>query len=158
MTQLSTHFNLSEFQKGDPIPEECIPIFRELCEQILEPIRVEFGKPLIITSGYRSEKQNAEAHGQETSEHIASPTKCAVDFFIEGIGMRFAFDWCRNNPILPFHQLILESGPKGGSIIHCSINRMMPGIRSVLTGATHNTAPYQKVDYVAYIPPQQISG
>jgi len=29
MTQLTPHFKLEEFQKDDPIPEECTPIFTE---------------------------------------------------------------------------------------------------------------------------------
>jgi len=63
----------------------------------------------------------------------------------------------RNNPYLPFHQLILEHGKDGSSIIHVSINKMMPGIRSVLEGSEHND-PSKQNRHVAYIPPQQISG
>jgi zinc D-Ala-D-Ala carboxypeptidase len=155
MNQLSAHFTLEEFQKGDKIPEECAPIFKELCDKILEPIRDEFGKPLIITSGYRSKKENVEAHGQPNSEHMATPTMCACDFYLEGIGMRFVFDFLRNSPVFPYHQLILEGDAQGGSVIHVSINRMMPGTRSVLTGSTHNTAPYVKCDFVAYVPPER---
>jgi len=150
MTQLSTHFTLEEFQKGDKIPEECIPIFTELCEKILEPIRTEFNKSMEITSGYRSPKENAECHGQPNSEHMATALMCACDFYIEKIGMRFVFDYCRNNPAIPFHQLILESDASGISIIHVSINKLMSGIRSVLIGATHNKSAYTAVDHVAY--------
>lgn len=149
---LSKNFNLSEFRKGDKIPLEFIGIFTDLCQQILEPVRAEFGKPLEITSGYRSQEENREAHGQTNSEHMATTFFCAADFYIEGIGMRFCFDWMRNNPKLPYHQLILESDASGISIIHVSLNKMMPGTRSVLIGQTHNRAPYQPVDHVAYQP------
>jgi zinc D-Ala-D-Ala carboxypeptidase len=152
MTQLTAHFTLEEFQKRDSIPEDCIPIFTELAAKILEPIRGVFDKPLVITSGYRSPSENAEAHGQPNSEHMATPTMCACDFYIEGIGTRFVFDWLRNSPAFPFHQLILEADAHGSSIIHVSINKMMIGIRSVLTGATHNSAPYVKCDYIPYNP------
>lgn len=151
-TQLTTHFTLEEFQKGDAIPDDCIPIFTELAAKILEPIRAVFDKPVTITSGYRSEKENAEAHGQPNSEHMATPTMCACDFYLEGIGMRFIFDWLRNSPSLPYHQLILEANPSGASVIHVSINKMMPGIRSVLEGATHNATPYTKCDHIAFNP------
>jgi hypothetical protein len=156
MTQwLTPHFALEEFQKGDPIPPECVPMFTMLCEQILEPLRHYFSEALvIITSGYRSPEENAAAHGQPNSEHVATATKCAADFYIEGWTSREVFDWMRNNPSLPFHQLIYETDARGGAIVHVSINIELPaGTRSVLTGATHNLEPYQKADYVAYVPP-----
>ena len=153
MIQLTTHFTLADFRHGDAIPDDLIPIFTELAEKILEPVRVEFNSEIDILSGYRSPKENAEAHGQPNSEHMATGTMCACDFKIRKVGQRFCFDWMRTNPTLPYHQLILENSADGSSIIHVSINKMMPGIRSVLTGATHNTAPYQKVDHVAYAPP-----
>ncbi|TMI88323.1 MAG: hypothetical protein E6H00_12890 [Bacillati bacterium ANGP1] len=168
-TQLTPHFALEEFQHGDPIPPELIPIFRELCETILEPVHLEFctvvrASPamdeigegrVIVTSGYRSPRENAAAHGQPNSEHLATPMHCATDFLIDTCGTRAVFDWMRHNPSLPFHQLIYETDAHGGAIVHVSINKLMPGVRSVLIGATHNAAPYQKVDYVAYSPPPQ---
>jgi Peptidase M15 len=150
VTPLTPHFSLEEFQKDAPIPSACIGIFGELAEKILEPVRSEFQKGLVITSGYRSTKENAAAHGIPNSEHIATTFFCACDFYVEGLGSRFVFDWIRQNPTLPFHQLILESDASGGSIIHVSYNKTIPGVRSVLIGATHNAAPYQKVDYVVY--------
>jgi hypothetical protein len=155
MTSLTPHFSLEEFQKGDPIPSGCIGIFTELADKILEPVRAEFQKALVITSGYRSPKENAEAHGMSNSEHMATTFFCAADFYIEAMGSRFVFDWMRQNPTLPFHQLILESDAAGGSIIHVSYNKTIPGERSVLIGATHNAVPYQKVDFVPYNPAQE---
>src|SRR5256885_3105239 len=152
MIQLTAHFTLAEFEKGAPVPEDCIPSFTELCAKILEPIRSTFDKHLIITSGYRSPEQNAEAHGQPSSEHMATPLMCACDFYLEDISMRFIFDWLRNSPSLPYHQLILEHNAKGGNIIHVSINKTMPGVRSVLEGAVHNTEPYQRASFIPFNP------
>jgi zinc D-Ala-D-Ala carboxypeptidase len=152
MVQLSEHFALEEFQKNDAIPSECIPAFTELCQMILEPVRKKVGIPIRITSGYRSVEANTEAHGQANSEHVATADYCAADFYV-GAGARMIFDWMRTNPSLPYHQLILESGANS-TIIHVSWNRLKPGVRSVLVGATHNAQPYQKADYVAYNPPQ----
>jgi len=148
---LTEHFALEEFQKGDPIPAECEAIFAQLAAEILEPVREEFHLPLVITSGYRSPRQNAEAHGQPNSEHMATATMCACDFYIAiAGGIRPIFDWMRQNPLLPFHQLILEHGGKGSSVIHVSINKMMPGVRSVLEGATHNAEKYIAIDHVPF--------
>lgn len=142
--QVSEHFSLVEF---GTVPDECIPAFEFLCQNILEPIRAFVGKPLIITSGYRSPATNAAAHGVPDSEHIATPTKCAADFFFDTVyglltSMRATFDWARNNPTLPFHQLILEHGRNGSSIIHVSWNKDTLPERTALEGATHNTAGY----------------
>lgn len=148
---LTEHFTLEEFQPGDAIPYECQPIFGELAEYILEPVREQFNLPLTITSGYRSPRENADAHGQPNSEHMATDTMCACDFYaaVAG-GMRPIFDWMRKNARLPYHQLILEHGANGSSVIHVSINKLKPGIRSVLEGATHNAEPYIAVDHVPF--------
>lgn len=154
---LSQHFQQKEFEHETAIPDDCIPVLVRMCEDILEPTRVFVGAPLEITSGDRTVKGNALTHGVANSEHIFSPTHCAVDFtFNTSFGalrsVRMVFDWMRNNPSLPFHQLILEHGANGVSIIHVSIDLSKPGVRSVLEGATHNSAAYQAVQFVAYNP------
>lgn len=148
--QLSPHFALEEFQHNDPIPPDCVEIFRALCIQLLEPARSFAGTPLVITSGYRSPAANAAAHGIQDSEHIATPRYCAADFYLENQAVRALFDWMRLDPHLPYHQLILEAGANGSSIIHVSINLDKPGVRSVLEGFVHNSAPYTIVDHVAF--------
>jgi hypothetical protein len=153
MVELSTHFTTEEFDMDGPIPAECLPIFVRLCQEIMEPAREQFGVPFAITSGYRSIEANAEAHGQPNSEHLATKDWCACDFLVS-TGVRPIFDWMRTNKVLPFHQLILEHGTNGSTIIHVSINSLKPGVRSVLEGATHNTSPYIKVDHVEFAPIQ----
>ena len=142
MTPLSAHFNLEDFEQDSKMPMDCIEPYKFLCENILEPLRAQAGKPLIITSGYRSPEANTEAHGQPNSEHVATADYCAADFYVGGMAtIRPLFDWARENPSLPYHQLILESGITGTSILHVSYNRLKPGVRSVLIGATHNSQP-----------------
>ena len=95
MMQLSPNFEISEF--GD-VPPGLIPIFRQLCERILEPIRAFVGKPIFITSGYRSLLQNKAAHGVPDSEHVATSEYCAADFYFDTtfgslVSLRACFDW-----------------------------------------------------------------
>ena len=152
MIPLTAHFNLEEFQLGDLIPYVCVPAFRALCREILEPVRVNFNVPLVITSGYRSPQENAEAHGQPNSEHMATPTIAAADFYPDSPGLVTCddiFDYMRTSPSLPYHQLILERGEKG-SVIHVSFNAAKVGMRSVLIGATHNSEPYTPASHVEY--------
>lgn len=40
-----------------------------LVENILDPLREEYGEPIIVTSGYRCEKLNAAVGGVKTSQH-----------------------------------------------------------------------------------------
>jgi len=146
---LSEHFDLNEFDQDGPIPDACLPVLTDLCQSVLEPIRAYFGVPMEITSGYRPPLANAEAHGQPNSEHIYTPAWAACDFVVNGVSPRAVFDWMRNNPSLPYHQLILEHG-QVSTVIHVSVNRNMPSVRSVLEGATHNSVPYIKIEHVDY--------
>ena len=41
----------------------------ELCETLLQPIRDKYGKPIIVSSGYRSEALNKAVGGVKTSQH-----------------------------------------------------------------------------------------
>jgi len=146
---LSPHFDQSEFEQDGPLPEECIPVVRRFCLSVLEPIREQFGA-FKITSARRTEEANTEAHGQPNSEHLYTAEHCAVDGYVPHQQSRPVFDWIRENPKLPFHQLILEHDANGFSILHISMNVAMPGVRSVLEGATHNAEKYTPVDHVAF--------
>lgn len=42
----------------------------ELCLLVLQPIRNEYGKPIIVTSGYRSEAVNKAVGGVKNSQHL----------------------------------------------------------------------------------------
>lgn len=154
--KLSKNFDLAEFDHGAPIPAECLSIFVYLCELVLEPMRAFANAQFVVTSGYRSQQTNREAHGQPNSEHVASVDHCACDFACGG-REREVFDWARQNATLPYHQLILEKGAGESHIIHVSVNRAKPGVRSVLVGATHNAAPYVAETFVPYVAPGEQS-
>jgi len=155
--KFSAHFDSSEFELGPKIPVDCLPVFVFMCEEILEPTREFAVVPLQVTSGYRSEQTNTEAHGIPNSEHVATEEHCACDFFPVGRPAREVFDWMRTNASLPYHQLILEHGHNGSSVIHVSVNRTRIGLRSVKEGAVHNAEPYTVVDSVPYVAPGEQS-
>jgi hypothetical protein len=156
--QVSAHFDSSEFEQDAKIPAVCYPILEAFCQLVLEPIRAIDGGPLDITSGYRPPEANAAAHGVQDSEHIWTPEQIAADFGIKPVylnltGMRGLFDVVRRNPAIPFHQLILEHGPTGSSIIHVSYNPAKVNARMALEGATHNDSPYSHWETAAYVSP-----
>jgi hypothetical protein len=109
MGWLSPHFAQSEFELDGPMPLDAVGAYTILCTTILEQVRARFG-PIVITSGYRPPAANAAAHGQPNSEHMATKAFCAADFKIVSLkgDMRTVFDAMRNDPTLPWHQLILK--------------------------------------------------
>lgn len=85
-TYLSKNFTLEELVKSEtarrkkidntPTNEvkECLT---KLAKELLQPIREAYGKPIIVSSGYRSPKLNKVLGGATNSDHKFG---CAVDF------------------------------------------------------------------------------
>jgi hypothetical protein len=110
--KLSPHFHLSEFTASQtatrlmidniPGPDE-IAAMKLLCRKVLEPVRENYGKPVIISSGYRSEELNRALMGSRSSQHIRGQ---AVDFEIAGLSNLTICRWMERR--LNYDQLILE--------------------------------------------------
>ena len=128
--KLSGHFSLAELTKSQTATRkgidnkptlEHIENLTELCVQILEPTRRNFGKPMVITSGYRSEKLCEAIGSKSTSQHAKGE---AADFEMFGIDNKELAKYIKNN--LVFDQLILEfynpDDPSSGWV-HCSYSK-----------------------------------
>ena len=79
MTTLSNHFSLAEMTQSATAKRlgidntASIPVIanlKALCTNILEIIRMEWGEPIIVNSGFRCEKLNKAVGGAKTSDHI----------------------------------------------------------------------------------------
>ena len=72
----------------------------------LQPIREYIGKPMIITSGYRSARLNGHPliNGANNSEHL---TGCAADFTVKGLTPKQVIELVKASGV-PFRQLINE--------------------------------------------------
>lgn len=111
--QLSPHFKLSEFVKSstakargiDNTPSQShISNIQYLCLHILEPLRMHFNTPIIISSGYRCPLLNHAVGGVNSSNHL---TGCAADLRIPSIDVgRQWFLWIMDN--CKFDELIWE--------------------------------------------------
>lgn len=145
---LSPNFKRSEFEKSGPMPDDVVPVYAVLCNQILEHIRAKFGLPIKITSGYRSPSHNVSINGSKTSQHVATPSYCAADFQVVGGDLVVVFDWIRKESFLPFDQVILEYGraveTDTDDCIH--ISWKVEPRRTAMVGATNNRAPYVRVE------------
>ena len=117
--KLSEHLNLAEVTKSDtakrlgidnnPTPEHLANL-KLVAENIFEPIRKHFGKPIFLSSGYRSKALNSAVPGSSsTSQHCSGE---ALDLDQDdkqtGITNKMVFDYIKDN--LEFDQLIWEFG------------------------------------------------
>lgn len=72
--KLSPNFSLHEFvSPNDHMPpsEGHMQNLKALCELALEPLRMALGRPLKVTSGYRSPVYNKSIGGAPGSQHCA---------------------------------------------------------------------------------------
>lgn len=127
MRYLSRHFKLAEFTKSDIAKknglanrpsEKQIENLSYLCNHLMEGIRDNWDKPVIITSGYRSKKVNELAGGVPSSHHRCLGLYAACDFVVPGVENKEIFEAIANSN-LPYDQCILEFG----KWIHISFKR-----------------------------------
>ena len=121
---LSPNFSLEEMCKSSTAlrkninnsPNDLqVQCMTALCENILQPIRDEFG-PFIVSSGFRSVALCEAIGSKATSQHAKGQ---AADFEVPGVDNYELALWIDTN--LSYDQLILEyySGGNTGWI-HCS--------------------------------------
>ena len=107
MSNLSKNFTLSELVRTSaPIPNvpsaEEIANLKELVVNVLQPAREIYGKPITVTSGFRSKEVNAHVGGAVNSQHTKGE---AVDITCDDNSE--LFDIIRQ---LDFDQLLWEFG------------------------------------------------
>ena len=94
--------------KNDPSIQVCKAL-TALIENVLDPLREAYGKPIIVTSGYRCEKLNKAVGGAASSQHVkreAADIRSVQDTPEEN---KKLFDLIVKLK-LPFDQLINEYG------------------------------------------------
>lgn len=109
--KLSENFYLREFTKSQTaerkgiknIPNKNqIENLQELCENVLQPIRNEFGS-FTPSSGFRCPELCIEIGSSSISQHAKGQ---AADFEVMGVDNKIVANWIINN--LTYDQLILE--------------------------------------------------
>ena len=114
--QLSTNLLLAEVTRSETAKRrgisnmptaEHIENFKKLAANIFQPIREHFGKPIIISSGYRSAELNKAIGGSLSSQHCSGE---AIDIDMDGTDITNAqiFNYIKDN--LNFDQMIWEFG------------------------------------------------
>lgn len=142
--RLTAHFNVAEFERSatatrlgidNTVPSQFIPRLEQLCRVCLEPLREFTGKPIIISSGFRSPVLNVEVGGAYASQHtlgeaadirLPKTTYTDWDDNLAHTDMDIAHRWFS---FLEYHtdfdQLILETENGRDYWIHisCKMNR-----------------------------------
>lgn len=130
--KLGKNFSLHEFTRSqtasrrniDNTPDPVIVKRLEaLVDNVLQPVRDHFGRPVRISSGYRSPRLNRAIGGSRTSQHMQGE---AADFEIPGLSNYEVAKWMKQN--LNYDQLILEfytPGVPNSGWIHVSYGPRM---------------------------------
>ena len=147
--KISEHLDLSELIRSDSAkragitnmpPPEHIENLKKLAENIFEKVRVHFGVPIRISSGYRSKELNAKIGGAQTSQHSSGE---AIDIDMDGtdITNKEIFDYIKGN--LSFDQLIWEFGTdKNPDWVHVSYESTGKQRKQILKGTKQNGKTY----------------
>ena len=130
---------------NDPGEEEQANL-QQLCEQVLQKVRDHFGKPVTVTSGYRSPELNKAIGGSTTSDHCKG---MAADIEIAGVPNYELAEWIKDN--CEFRQLILEfytPGIPDSGWVHVSYN-YEENLKKVMTAMKENGRTVYKVGLIA---------
>lgn len=118
---LSENFTLAEMTtsqeavraglKNAPNAQQ-VAALRALCETVLQPLRDRIGRPLVVSSGFRSVTLNRRIGGSATSQHCKGE---AADIMVPGMEVGDVVELIRAMH-LPFDQVIDEFS----RWVHCS--------------------------------------
>jgi hypothetical protein len=122
--KLGEFFTLDEFCNSPTAVAKGIPNFPSgdnvnamaaLVKHVLDPLRRVLGRPVKITSGFRSAKLNQAIGGSSTSDHVYG---FAADIKVDGMTAKQIAKVIMEQK-LPFDQLIAYD-PKRGGHLHVS--------------------------------------
>ena len=128
---------------NNPSPMQ-IENLKALAVNILQPIRSQFDKPLIISSGFRCAQLCLEIGSSINSEHCADNKSAAADFEIPGVDNKELAEWIKSN--LEYNQLILEfyrEGEPSSGWVHCSYSTDLNKKQSLIAYRQDNKVQYR---------------
>ena len=131
MSKLSKYTTLQEVIKSNMasvlqiqnIPNaEQVANLKLVCTEIFDKVREHFGKPIGITSGFRSPELNKRIGGSKSSQHLEGKALDIDGDLLGGVCNKDIFEFIKNNCI--FDQLIWEFGTENApDWVHVSYNK-----------------------------------
>ena len=152
---LSAHLTAAEYIKSDTAKRKGIDNSmtaehtdnaKVLAAKVFEPIRLHFGKPIYLSSGYRSKALNTAIGGSLSSQHCSAE---AMDLDQDdrgtGVTNRMVFDYIKSS--VDFDQLIWEFGDASNpDWVHVSY-KVKGGNRKQILKAVRNGNATQYIPY-----------
>jgi len=144
---LSRHFTLEEMVRSqaatrrgiDNKPGEVhIRNLIQLCEHVLEPLRMRLGRPVYVNSGYRCEELNTLIGGSRTSQHMKGE---AADIEVSGMTPDEVFHYILEQSGIGWDQLIGEFG----EWVHISWSPRPRGVALVAFKNDRGETEYRRV-------------
>lgn len=118
-----THSNQAQALRIGNVPNaEQLGNLKLVCTNIFDKVREHFGKPIGISSGFRSVELNTRIGGSKSSQHMEGKALDIDGDIHGGINNKDIFDYIRKN--CTFDQLIWEFGSENApSWVHVSYNK-----------------------------------
>jgi hypothetical protein len=117
---------------------------KEVSKNIFQPCREHFGKPLAVTSGYRSEALNEAINGSKRSQHSKGEALDLDADVFGGFSNAELFNYIKNH--LDFDQLIWEFGNNNNpSWVHCSYKTQGNRNEVLIAVKTNNKTTYRRL-------------
>ena len=150
--RLSTNFSLAEMTKSQTATRkgiknepstEHVENLIHLAETVLQPVREHFGKPVAISSGYRSPELCEAIGSSAKSQHAKGE---AADFEIHGVDNKELATWISKNT--EFDQLILEfyvPGDPNSGWVHCSAVKAGPRKQVLKASKVEGKTKYENI-------------
>lgn len=113
--------------------EEQIQNLKNLCNNVLDPIREGLGSPVIISSGFRSHLLNVKIGGSPTSQHVKGE---AADLDVVGYNTTQVFEWIVLESNIIWDQIIWEYGHNGW--VHISYTNRYMNRQLITTAKSKN--------------------
>jgi len=117
---------------------------KEVSKNIFQPCREHFGKPLAVTSGYRSEELNEAINGSKRSQHSKGEALDLDADVFGGFSNAELFNYIKNH--LNFDQLIWEFGNNNNPAwVHCSYKTQGNRNEVLIAVKTNNKTTYRRL-------------
>ena len=140
---ITNHFSFEEFTN---IPYRDLPIsvtdnITRLCLSYLEPLRLWYGEPIVINSGFRTASQNAKVGGAKNSYHCLG---AAVDIRCESMDdaiqkaawlLNRETQYIINSNLIA--ELIISQNQRGSCWVHLAIRKNMSDKKRVIKFETY---------------------